>query len=429
MGRVLGVSMRRKSEAGQALVFAVLALGILLMGFAGLGIDLGYLRYQKRLQQTAADAAAMSGAGQLLYGSGVSAAALHDAASNGFADTSGNSGCPSAVNCVTVTVNNPPLSGPHSGDSNFVEVYVEQIQPTFFMRVLGINSESISARAVATNASANGCLYTVGKSGNGILLTGFLEGIAANNCSIMDDANLTVSAFLASVAASSIGVGGTYTAGFGTVTPAPVTGVVGGYDPLAYLTSPSTSGACQPDPNVTASGFGPPVTINPGHYCTGITITGSRNVVFNPGVYTITGANSSGYAFQATGGGNLTGTGVMFYNTVGTLAIGNGSTINLTAPTASNSVTGAVAGILFWQAVGDTTNVNLFGNLFSSISGIIYAPGALLNIPTGGAISAGPYTILVVKSVQLNGLDALNLSANTSSLAGGSPIKSVTLVE
>jgi uncharacterized membrane protein len=35
---------------------------VVLMGFMGLGLDMGVLRYEKRLQQSAADAAAIAGA-------------------------------------------------------------------------------------------------------------------------------------------------------------------------------------------------------------------------------------------------------------------------------------------------------------------------------------------------------------------------------
>ena len=58
--------MTRNKEAGQALIAALAALGIVLLGFAGLGIDIGYMRYEKRLQQTAADAAAIAGAATTL---------------------------------------------------------------------------------------------------------------------------------------------------------------------------------------------------------------------------------------------------------------------------------------------------------------------------------------------------------------------------
>ena len=84
------------------------------IGFAGLGVDMAISpRHEKRLQQTAADSAAIAAAAELPYGSaGVAAAAKHDSASNGFTD--GGTGCPGAVGCVTVTVNNPPVSGPNA---------------------------------------------------------------------------------------------------------------------------------------------------------------------------------------------------------------------------------------------------------------------------------------------------------------------------
>src|SRR5215469_1030093 len=103
-----GIAMRRKSEAGQAVIFTALALTVLL-GFAGLGIDMGVMRYEKRLQQTAADSAAIAGADDLRYngGSGVTLAAQNASAGNGFTDNSGGAQCTdsSAVNCIGVTVN------------------------------------------------------------------------------------------------------------------------------------------------------------------------------------------------------------------------------------------------------------------------------------------------------------------------------------
>ena len=137
--------MKRKNEAGQALVFAAVGLAVL-MGFAGLGIDMGMLRYQKRLQQTAADAGALAGANNLAFpaSGGVTAGAKNASAGNGFTDGTNN---------VTVTVNNPPASGPHTGNANYVEVLVTAVQPTYFMKVLGINSQTVTARAVATNVS------------------------------------------------------------------------------------------------------------------------------------------------------------------------------------------------------------------------------------------------------------------------------------
>ena len=115
--------MKRKSESGQALVLAALAL-VVLIGFAGLAIDMGVLRYQKRMQQSAADAAALAGASNLASKSGgVTAGAQNASATNGFTDTGGGqtSACTASnatVGTVCVQVNNPPLSGPHTSNAN-----------------------------------------------------------------------------------------------------------------------------------------------------------------------------------------------------------------------------------------------------------------------------------------------------------------------
>jgi len=53
--------IRRREDSGQALVLAILALPVIL-GMVGLAIDVGYLRYTKRLMQTAADSGAIAGA-------------------------------------------------------------------------------------------------------------------------------------------------------------------------------------------------------------------------------------------------------------------------------------------------------------------------------------------------------------------------------
>ena len=181
--------MKRKNEAGQALVFAAVGLAVL-MGFAGLGIDMGMLRYQKRLQQTAADSGALAGANNLAFpaSGGITTGAKNASAGNGFTDGANN---------VTVTVNNPPTSGPHNGDAHYVEVLVTAVQPTYFMKVLGINSQTVTARAVATNVSGltqgGGCLYTLGAPSSAI------EGVNINGhatlnaitCGIADNGNFS----------------------------------------------------------------------------------------------------------------------------------------------------------------------------------------------------------------------------------------------
>jgi len=147
------MALKRKPEAGQALVLVAAALVFVLLPILGLGIDVGYFRSQEAQLQTAADAAAIAAAGELSYAATCSCAAVqlagqNAAAANGFTDQ---------TNGATVAVNNPPQSSsdPNNGNSNFVEVVITQNEPTFFSRILGINSASLAARAEAMQPNKN----------------------------------------------------------------------------------------------------------------------------------------------------------------------------------------------------------------------------------------------------------------------------------
>ena len=127
-------SLREKllDESGQVMVLAVLCLTVLL-GFVAFAVDVGILLRQKRIEQTAADSAALAGAAEISYGD-VTAGAQNDAAQNGV---------PSSA----VSVHNPPISGPNSGNSAYVEVDISENQPTFFMNLFHLSSMAVGARA------------------------------------------------------------------------------------------------------------------------------------------------------------------------------------------------------------------------------------------------------------------------------------------
>jgi uncharacterized membrane protein len=157
------LTMIRNNQAGQALVFVALAL-VVLLGFAGLSVDMGVLRHERRLQQTAADAAAIVGANNLAYDSGMTTGAQNAAVANNYTDGSSNdvTQCASstaAVGLVCVQVNNGPShipTDPHFGDIHYVEVVISTVQPTYFMKIFGIGQKTVTARAVATNLTGGG---------------------------------------------------------------------------------------------------------------------------------------------------------------------------------------------------------------------------------------------------------------------------------
>jgi len=172
--------MRRLTKgAGFVLPLVALCLAVL-MGFAGIAVDVGYLEYRQQTQVSATDAAAI-GASQALDSqscpnqSGAQAAAYVDAASNGFAN-GGN---------VRVTVNNPPLTGPYSGNDCAVSVQIStQHVATFFSQLFGYpNGMTETTSAVAAAASSGpGCIYMLAAGEN----TNFNNStVQAANCSIL----------------------------------------------------------------------------------------------------------------------------------------------------------------------------------------------------------------------------------------------------
>ena len=458
--------MKFNKQSGQVLIGVALAM-VVLAGFAGLAIDMGTLRYQKRLQQTAADAAAIAGASELNNVNGsTSWLPAGQAASdqNGFADSSDSLGActPSAtVGTTCVLINRPPadvtfngstiVGGKHAGDPNYVEALVAKVQPTYFMKLLGFNSEVVITRAVATNtggggAGGGGCIYTLGTPTKNASIDQASMGVPGNavlnapTCGIVDNGNLIVNGSV-QVVGGSISYGGAYsppsqqspctpgvlpTQG---ICPPPVHSPTYSGDPFSGLyPSPPTLGAGSS--STDASGV---TTYTPGSYNNiSINSAGSK-VVFQPGVYTIDGNFSINGGFVCGGGvatfgsGTMTCTesgGVTFYMT------GNNSnfTSNGAATTemyAPNS--GTYEALLFYQSPSNNdATFNGSGNSF--FQGALYAPDAKIRMGGNAGFNSGAlYTVIVSDQYEVFGGPIVNLASNYSGLAnGGGPLKGLT---
>lgn len=132
-------TVRRKSERGQAIV--LLALGIMgLVGMTALAIDGGNAFADKRNAQDAADTAALAAALAEVRGNDSSALALSFAAQNGY-DNDGTSN--------TVTYHNPPISGPYTGDNEYIQIFITSEVETFFAPVIGVETTTNTVEAVA----------------------------------------------------------------------------------------------------------------------------------------------------------------------------------------------------------------------------------------------------------------------------------------
>jgi Flp pilus assembly protein TadG len=404
--------VKRKKEAGQTLALVAICM-VTFLAAAGLAVDMGYMRYEKRLMQAAADSAALVAATDDNLGQLGSATAQADAqavaTANGFQD---------GVNNVTVSVTNP--GGVTLGTA--YEVTIQQILPTFFMKIVGIGTSTVFASGVATIGTSPGCIYALQTGGAGVTLN---AGINAPNCGIVDNGALNG---VGDIGTASIGVYGPAGGYGGVATLAPREAIAQpAADPLAYLTPP-TPATCLPDPNVTATS-GPLMngveTIGPGTYC-GITISDGGIVTFDPGLYII---HNSVTGFLIQGTGTATGTGVTFYidPTGGAITFSGTGAVTLSAPTSAGTLP---ANILFYQDPGNASaaNVSEAGSGNVTLSGALYFPNAPLTI--AGSLNPNQNSLVVAQSVTVAGTLQLNVDSTSPALSpGGSPLVNVSLVE
>jgi hypothetical protein len=354
-----------------------------------------------------------------------------------------------------VTVSHPPVDGPHTGNTNYVEVVVSQSQTTMFMAALGVTSVPLSARAVAAGTSPN-CIYALQQGANSLDL-----GISFINssCGVVGDGNLA--GFFARLTAPSIGLVGANDCGACTLNPTPITGIGPAPDPFASLpvpsfTVPTVPANCQPTPSGTNPTIPPgtynAMTITPAMgtvnfsggtyvFCGGLTLNGA-NVIFGPGTYVMYGG---GFQMAGAFAGTVSGNGMMIYNT------GSGSATGTCPPTcAYGSVTtwftgnnamvaptsGSYAGILFFQDRNNPQPASFNANFTFSgcgagnpyLQGVHYFPDATVNFDFDFGCAA-QYSILVANDIAW--LFDFTFNHNYSTLPGGtSPIKNTgTLAE
>jgi Flp pilus assembly protein TadG len=407
----------RGNRRGQVIVLICVSL-VAMMGMIGVVTDFAFMQHQRNMMQTAADSAAMAGSQELNYGD-MAVAGKADAARNGYTD---------GASSVTVAINNPPSAGPNAANSAYVEAIVSKPEPTYFLRVLGVSTISVSARAVAYEGNGPNCIYVLNPSASGAFSANGNVTVASG-CGLLVNSNSSsglTAVGNVTITAPTIGVVGNYTAtGGASLTPTPKIGVITASDPLAYVPAP-TVGSCAHNNfklTGTSGSVSSPYQLYAGTYCGGISVNGNAWLHFNAGTYVLAGGGMS-----ISSNTTMTGAGVTFYNTTGSggygaITLGGSATVNLSAPTS-----GALAGILFFQdrsIPGSAAGSTITGNSSSTFDGAIYFATTALSF--GGNSSTSGYSIVVANQLTVSG--NASIGNNYSSLTGGSPIKGTILAE
>jgi Flp pilus assembly protein TadG len=421
-----------RAERGQVIVVAALLVPVVL-GMAGIAIDVGFAMHERGHAANAADAAALAGAGVLLNGGGPELAhnvALSYAQKNGYG---------SSVTSVYI----PPISGPHKGDGKYVEVRIASSWQTIFMRVLHVDSTAVRTRAVATYLAPpkNYALVILDPTMCSAFNMSSSANLTINNGGMMVNSSCNPSASQSggsSISAKYLDYyyeGGWQLNNNATTSPPPTSVTQQLPDPLASLprpvpcTSTTTytpagctvlqspdSGGTQANPNqvhITASNSS--LTLHPGVYWGGINISGTGgtgDVNFLPGTYVFAGGGTNSGGFNYSGSASLSGNGVTFFNTddpqasasskqpCGPYSLTGNGVLDFTAPTS-----GIWKNMLFWQSDSCHETFKYAGGSWTT-AGVIYLPTAQLSLTGGGNLGAMQ---VIVDSFTYSGSNPLSI--------------------
>ncbi len=164
-------------------------------------------------------------------------------------------------------------------------------------------------------------------------------------------------------------------------------------DPLAYLSAPPVPSTVRSTSTLNVNSS---VTLLPGLYIGGIKISGNANVILAPGLYYLQGGG-----FTVSGQATVTdnGLGVMLYNAPakasdGITFRGQGN-VSLTGMTATQLVAlgliasqyAAYQGLAIFQDPTSTAAITLSGQENVTITGIVYAAAATVNVSGNGSLN------------------------------------------
>jgi hypothetical protein len=386
-------------ERGQAIILMV-AVMVVLLGFAGLAIDGGNLYSRRRHAQNAADNAALAYALAIQQSQSTTAEtkALAVLTANGYVDGQGD---------VTITINHPPAGY----DSSYVEVLISGRIPTMFIHLVYGGPAAYTVQAISHGeagtvtmegfaiVSIMDCTQVNNQNNVGISGGGNSGGVNVHNGSIFVNSPETGSDPCALNPPNSSGndgitvdsgfeivsVGSYNYSGNSDISPSPITtGYNGGTpvdDPLASLEEPT----CPSDGTVnTASN---PDMYSPGNWEGRDMLEGT----YQPGIYCIHSSDIS-----ISGSQTIVGSGVVFYFIDHGLQITGGAGITLIAPNdngapgclgtpGDTSATCQFPGIVIYARRGNTSTIDVRGNGGNAVTGTIYAPDATIQAKGGGS--------------------------------------------
>lgn len=422
---------------GGVTVFIAIAAAALI-GFTALGVETGLWYAIKRQHQSAADAAALSGAYEIAAGqtySDICGDAKNSAAANSF-PFDATYACPNSSPGLTnptsgtMYVNNPPVGSTtgENGNQNAVEIFLARQQDAY-LASLFLPSVTIGTHAVAkVNQVGLTCDLALGKTGTVIDVSGSAT-LNLTGCGMAANSSDSASIWFHGGSNDILNASWFQTVGNFTSSGNPVINVPTELTDTLPVTDPYS---CNPPiigcagtitwPMVSGSEITTLTTsLSPGVY-QGPMILASGTTTLSPGVYIIDGDDNQGNAFKVGSGATVSGTGVTIIatsktgNQGGGLDIASGATVNISAPTTSPQ-TGIPSGLIFAQdpRYADTKkgNSTITANGTTSLAGVVYTPATQVTF-IGNANSTCFLVIALTITFTGNSTMAGNQSACTA---------------
>lgn len=319
-----------ESTRGSVLPFVALSLPIIL-GTVGLGTDAGMWLSEKRHLQRAADAAVLSATWELAYKSEntMKTVAYDEALKNGLNTSRGGQ--------MVLT----------EADNDIIWVTLSQRTELFFSSLIfeAAPTVSVSAAAQVDQHPSQFCVLALDESVDDAFTTYGSSDVNTPECSVAVNSKSDQAFTLSGSAAVTLGdiyiagqseIGSNVDFTYDTMKEGkrPIE------DPYAGLEVPDFNKCDYTNFHVSSD-----TTLSPGVYCKGLAISGTNDVVMEPGVYIIDGGT-----FKVTGGGSLIGNGVTIIltgsgNNYAQVDISGGRYVELSAPLKGEEW----AGIVFYQ--------------------------------------------------------------------------------
>ena len=373
----------------------------LIIGGAGLGVEVGYDHYEQVKLQQAADAAAFAGGVELRRGSTLS---VVTSTATAVAQQNG-----SASSTDTVTILSPAPAGPGTVKATLARNEA-RIFSGFFVNTPLIITVNATAQI---SSAANACILALDPTASNAAQFSGNSTTTLSNCVVMANSisssavNVQGSAQLYTPCIYAVG-GVSLAAGSAHMTScsAPQTGQGPVGDPFSTLPMPDDTTPCL---NGNSS------NLSPGRYCNGLSF--KSNSTLSPGVYVI-----SGGTLQANANANVTGAGVTIVLLDDASISFNGNAhFNISAPTS-----GPYSGFLFVGGRSNTSAITINGDSSSSMTGNIYFPSQAVSYQ-GNFTGTNGCTHIVAKTVQWTGNATVGVDCSAYGM-GTVPIGAVTLI-